>query len=87
MRLFSILLFLLNLSLTKGGRRMFPVLRVGVRGLDPETLYDFKLDFCKKELIVLDIGIFDRDIKISSRLLRSLVINIKYICTKSPLLI
>ena len=24
---------------------MFPVLRVAVRGLDPETLYDFKLDF------------------------------------------
>ena len=32
-------------SLTKGGRRMFPVLRVAVHGLDPETLYDFKLDF------------------------------------------
>ncbi len=24
---------------------MFPVLRVSVHGLDPETLYDFKLDF------------------------------------------
>jgi hypothetical protein len=24
---------------------MFPVLRVAVHGLDPETLYDFKLDF------------------------------------------
>lgn len=24
---------------------MFPVLRVAVRGLDPETLYDLKLDF------------------------------------------
>ncbi|CAF5206871.1 unnamed protein product, partial [Rotaria magnacalcarata] len=34
-----------EMILTKGGRRMFPVLRVGVRGLDPETLYDFKLDF------------------------------------------
>lgn len=34
-----------NFSLTKGGRRMFPVLRVAVHGLDPETLYDFKVDF------------------------------------------
>ena len=42
---FIFLLYVLNTSLTKGGRRMFPVLRVVVRGLDPETLYDFKLDF------------------------------------------
>lgn len=39
------LLFVEMFSLTKGGRRMFPVLRVAVHGLDPETLYDFKLDF------------------------------------------
>lgn len=44
-------------------------------------------DFGKEGLIVLDIGMFERDRKISNYPLRLVAINIKYICTKSPLLI
>ncbi|XP_068458149.1 T-box transcription factor TBX19 [Clinocottus analis] len=34
-----------EMIVTKNGRRMFPVLKVGVSGLDPASMYSFLLDF------------------------------------------
>ncbi|XP_062236312.1 T-box transcription factor TBX19-like [Platichthys flesus] len=34
-----------EMIVTKNGRRMFPVLKVGVSGLDPSSMYSFLLDF------------------------------------------
>uniref|UniRef100_A0A8C2BP73 T-box transcription factor 19 n=1 Tax=Cyprinus carpio TaxID=7962 RepID=A0A8C2BP73_CYPCA len=34
-----------EMIVTKNGRRMFPVLKVGVTGLDPNAMYSFLLDF------------------------------------------
>ncbi|XP_014346004.1 T-box transcription factor TBX19 [Latimeria chalumnae] len=34
-----------EMIVTKNGRRMFPVLKIGVSGLDPNAMYSFLLDF------------------------------------------
>jgi hypothetical protein len=45
LKLLSVVYIIKDFSVTKAGRRMFPIVSVSIRGLEPEKMYTVELSF------------------------------------------